>query len=162
MVQAATFFYKVVVLAVREPDFVNLARFDVANCAAIRYRSSGPPREPISLPTNCISFARHHRQIVKITSSFSFSSLSLVFSFISFLSFFFEPYKWSPLAPDVSQPFISQSFATTSDCGEEKKKGAAVSILKGQIQIAPLYNLARQLGRSSYNVAFLSMHRIAS
>lgn len=45
----------------------------------------------------------------------------------------------------IGYPAATVHFAATSEQGEEGegKKEAAVSILKGQIQIAPAYNLSR-------------------
>lgn len=57
------------------------------------------------------------------------------------LFFFRTPCKCLP--PDTWQAFISRSPQRgTSEQGEGEKKETAVSILKGQIQIAPAYNLS--------------------
>lgn len=68
------------------------------------------------------------------------------------------------MPPDTSQPFISRSPQRgTSEQGKGEKKEAAVSILKGQIQITPAYNLSlNNLGGDRTMLRFCREIRIAS
>lgn len=80
------------------------------------------------------------------------------------VKFFFFRTLCKCLPPDISQPFISRSPQRgTSEQGKGEKKEAAVSILKGQIQITPAYNLSlNNLGGDRTMLRFCREIRIAS